>query len=189
MFRGRETCILGDSSQPADLARASERATELEPLGGWVNNAALAISGNLHEPIPDEVAKVFDVNLMGYYWGCAQAVQTFVAQSPAVPSSISRRSMRERVQWLGSLRHGQGWSERADAVHGGGVRAHRDPCQRDRARRDPDSLDEAGRRCRRRPREGRVRHGRLASAGSRRGAREVASVAAFALDRVLVPVG
>lgn len=77
---GAGDVIVGDSSDRADLARASARASELAPLGGWVNNAAVAISGNLHEPVPDEVAKLVDVNLMGYYWGCAEAVQTFVGQ-------------------------------------------------------------------------------------------------------------
>lgn len=77
---GAGDVIAGDSSDRADLARAAARAIELGPLGGWVNNAAVAISGNLHEPVPDEVAKLVDINLMGYYWGCAEAVQRFVGQ-------------------------------------------------------------------------------------------------------------
>lgn len=77
---GAGDVIVGDSSDRADLARATALATALAPLGGWVNNAAVAIMGNLHEPVPDEVAKTVDINLMGYYWGCAEAVQTFVAQ-------------------------------------------------------------------------------------------------------------
>lgn len=77
---GAGEVIVGDSSDRADLARASARATELAPLGGWVNNAAVAIPGNLHEPVPEEVGKLVDINLMGYYWGCAEAVQAFVGQ-------------------------------------------------------------------------------------------------------------
>lgn len=77
---GAGDVILGDSSDRADLARAAARATALAPLGAWVNNAAVAISGNLHEPVPAEVETLVDVNLMGYYWGCAEAVQGFVRQ-------------------------------------------------------------------------------------------------------------
>jgi glucose 1-dehydrogenase len=77
---GAGDVMVGDSSDRADLARASARAVELAPLGGWVNNAAVAIQGNLHEPVPHEVDRLVDINLMGYYWGCAQAVQAFVEQ-------------------------------------------------------------------------------------------------------------
>ena len=77
---GAGDVIVGDSSDRADLATASKRAAALAPLGAWVNNAAVAISGNLHEPVADEVARLVDINLMGYYWGCAQAVQTFIGQ-------------------------------------------------------------------------------------------------------------
>ncbi len=54
--------------------------TSLAPLGGWVNNAALPTRGNLHDPGQDEVDRLFRVSLMGYYWGCSEAVQAFVAQ-------------------------------------------------------------------------------------------------------------
>jgi len=53
---------------------------ELAPLWGWVNNAAVHLSANLHEPIPADVERTLAVNLLGYYWGCSAAVRVLLAQ-------------------------------------------------------------------------------------------------------------
>ena len=55
-------------------------ATGLAPLGGWVNNAAVVAQGTLHDADPDLVSRLFKVNVEGYFWGCAEAVTTFMAQ-------------------------------------------------------------------------------------------------------------
>ncbi|CAN5578729.1 SDR family oxidoreductase [soil metagenome] len=93
---GAGEVLVGDAGEPADLARARERATQLGPLGGWVNNAATALSGNLHEPVAAEVEQVVRVNLMGYFWGCLEAIRSFVDQRSAGAivniSSIHARS-------------------------------------------------------------------------------------------------
>lgn len=68
---------VADSSQ---LEAAADRAQQLAPLKGWVNNAALAIPGNLHDPNRAEVERLFSVNLMGYYWGSSVAVRRFLDQ-------------------------------------------------------------------------------------------------------------
>ena len=62
------------------LEEAADRAQALAPLLGWVNNAALAIPGNLHEPDIAGVERVFSVNLMGYFWGASTAIRRFLAQ-------------------------------------------------------------------------------------------------------------
>jgi glucose 1-dehydrogenase len=77
---GAGDVLVGDAGSRDDLRRARERAVTLAPLGGWVNNAALPLSGNLHDPNQDEVERLFRVSLMGYFWGCSEAVQQFVAQ-------------------------------------------------------------------------------------------------------------
>ena len=77
---GAGDVVLGDASSREDLARASARAVELAPLGGWVNNAAVALRGNMHEPVVAEVDTAISINLMGYFWGCSEAVQTFIRQ-------------------------------------------------------------------------------------------------------------
>jgi len=71
--------ILGDVAERENLEAAADRAEQFAPLKGWVNNAALALSGNLHEPDPERLERVFGVNLMGYFWGCSVAVRRFLA--------------------------------------------------------------------------------------------------------------
>lgn len=77
---GAGDVLIGDAGEPVDLARARSRATQLAPLGGWVNNAAIALSGNLHDPVAAEIEQVVRVNLMGYFWGCSEAIRTFIDQ-------------------------------------------------------------------------------------------------------------
>jgi glucose 1-dehydrogenase len=72
--------VVGDASDRAALAQAAERASALAPLGGWVNNAAVVIAGNLHEPVAADVERLIAVNLMGCYWGSSAAVRAFVGQ-------------------------------------------------------------------------------------------------------------
>ena len=51
-FAGNQGDVIsGDVAETKNLEAAAERAVQFAPLLGWVNNAALAISGNLHEPI------------------------------------------------------------------------------------------------------------------------------------------
>lgn len=72
--------LLGDVAQSANLEAAAERAEQFAPLRGWVNNAALALSGNLHEPDVARIERVISVNLMGYFWGASVAIRRFLAQ-------------------------------------------------------------------------------------------------------------
>jgi NAD(P)-dependent dehydrogenase (short-subunit alcohol dehydrogenase family) len=76
----RGDVIVGDVAVIGTLEEAADRAQALAPLRGWVNNAALAIPGNLHEPDRAGVERVFSVNLMGYFWGASVAIRRFLAQ-------------------------------------------------------------------------------------------------------------
>lgn len=76
----RGAFIVGDVADRASLEEAADKAQSFAPLAGWVNNAGLAISGNLHDPKPDEVARLFSVNLMGVFWGSSVAVRRFLDQ-------------------------------------------------------------------------------------------------------------
>ncbi len=78
-FVGASEALVGDVSDRAVLGAARARAEEAGELSAWVNNAGIAVSGNLHDPNPDDVGQVIAVNLMGVYWGCAEAVQSFIA--------------------------------------------------------------------------------------------------------------
>lgn len=70
--------VVGDCSRLSVLREVADAAQQLAPLRGWVNNAGVALGGNLHEPIEDEVERVISVNLMAYFWGSSVAVQQFL---------------------------------------------------------------------------------------------------------------
>lgn len=71
--------VTGSVTDEAVLSQARGFAEDNGPLTGWVNNAGIAVSGNLHDPRREEVARLLDVNLMGVFWGCSEAVRSFVA--------------------------------------------------------------------------------------------------------------
>jgi glucose 1-dehydrogenase len=72
--------VLGDAADPEILRAAREAASRLAPLRGWVNNAAVVEQGSLHDADPEKVRRLFRLNIEGYFWGCAEAVRTFMAQ-------------------------------------------------------------------------------------------------------------
>jgi NAD(P)-dependent dehydrogenase (short-subunit alcohol dehydrogenase family) len=70
--------ITGSVADAVTLGQARSAAEGSGSLIGWVNNAGIAVSGNLHDPNRDEVARLLDVNLMGVFWGCSEAVRSFI---------------------------------------------------------------------------------------------------------------
>jgi NAD(P)-dependent dehydrogenase (short-subunit alcohol dehydrogenase family) len=74
------TVLIGDVADRAVLEKAADMAEAKAPLMGWCNNAGLAIGGTLHDPKPEEVQRLFSVNLMGVFWGSSVAVQRFLKQ-------------------------------------------------------------------------------------------------------------
>ena len=97
---GAGDVLLGDAADRDLLAQAAGRATGLAPLGGWVNNAAVVRMGTLHHPRPEEVDETIRVNLMGAYWGAAEAVQTYLRQrTPGAIVNIS--SIHARAAFSG----------------------------------------------------------------------------------------
>lgn len=78
---GRPHIVMtGDVADQRVLERAGMAAAERGPLSGWVNNAGITRETPIHSADPAEVARLFDVNLMAYFWGCATAVRTFIGQ-------------------------------------------------------------------------------------------------------------
>ncbi|CAN5579560.1 SDR family oxidoreductase [soil metagenome] len=73
--------VVGDCSQMSTLEDAADRAKASAPLRGWVNNAGVALAGNLHAPVHAEVERVIAVNLMAYFWGSSIAVRQFLADN------------------------------------------------------------------------------------------------------------
>ena len=72
--------VHGDVTDRAVIARARRLAVRDHVLGGWVNNAAVAIAGTAHSPDPSEVRRVLAVNLEAVFWGCSEAVTAFMAR-------------------------------------------------------------------------------------------------------------
>lgn len=72
--------IEGDAADRDTLAAVRSAATSLAPLGGWVNNAAIVAQHWLHRPDVDAVSKLFRLNVDGVFWGCSEAVITFLEQ-------------------------------------------------------------------------------------------------------------
>lgn len=73
------TLILGDIRDTAVLEEAARAAEEAGVLTGWVNNAGVAIPGSLHNPDPQLVRDVFEINLIAAFWGASIAVRSFIA--------------------------------------------------------------------------------------------------------------
>lgn len=77
-FGNSALIINEDLCQEGVFERAAKEASKVAPLTSWVNNAGIALGGNLHNPNPTEVQRLFDVNLMGVYWGCSAAIKSFI---------------------------------------------------------------------------------------------------------------
>ena len=72
--------VVGDSAERAAHVAAAERAEELAPLAGWVNNAGVTVRTPLHALDEDAVRRVVETNGLGYLWGCSAAVAAFTAR-------------------------------------------------------------------------------------------------------------
>ena len=77
-FGNSALIINEDLCQEGVFEKAAKEASKIAPLTSWVNNAGIALGGNLHNPNPTEVQRLFDVNLMGVYWGCSAAIKSFI---------------------------------------------------------------------------------------------------------------
>lgn len=92
--------LLGDVADRAVLAAARARAELGGTLMGWVNNAGVALGGNLHAPVPADVERVLGVNLGATYWGCAEAVQSYIDTGTA-GAIVNISSIHGRVAFPG----------------------------------------------------------------------------------------
>lgn len=92
--------ITGSVADSAILSQARSAAEGSGSLIGWVNNAGIAVSGNLHDPNRDEVTRLLDVNLMGVFWGCSEAVRSFIDNRVA-GSIVNISSIHGRASFPG----------------------------------------------------------------------------------------
>ncbi|MCX6453996.1 MAG: SDR family NAD(P)-dependent oxidoreductase [Actinobacteria bacterium] len=76
---GKSALVINDDlCNEGVFANAAKEASKVAPLTCWVNNAGIALGGNLHDPNPTEVQRLFNVNLMGVYWGSSAAIKSFI---------------------------------------------------------------------------------------------------------------
>ncbi|SER04815.1 NAD(P)-dependent dehydrogenase, short-chain alcohol dehydrogenase family [Microlunatus flavus] len=71
--------VVGDVADRETHRRAGDAAAALGVLAGWVNNAGVEMDAPAHRLDADAVRRQVDVNLVGTMWGCAEAVERFVA--------------------------------------------------------------------------------------------------------------
>ncbi len=69
--------ILGDVADPESHRRAAEAAGHQAPLTGWVNCAGYNILGSVADLDEAALRRGVEVDLLGVFFGCAEAVRRF----------------------------------------------------------------------------------------------------------------
>ncbi len=94
--------IVGDCADIETHARAAAEAARIAPLWGWVNNASgVEGGGAIHQVDAERVNRIIAVSLMGYFWGCAEAVKAFVRQRSG-GSIVNVSSVHAQVGFSGA---------------------------------------------------------------------------------------
>ncbi|MFC3500833.1 SDR family NAD(P)-dependent oxidoreductase [Micromonospora krabiensis] len=88
--------VVGDAGDEAVVARAADLAERIEPLTGWVNNAAVFRDASVHSAPVDEVLDLIGANLRPAVVGAATAVRRFLAAGTggAIVTVSSHQSAR-----------------------------------------------------------------------------------------------
>jgi NAD(P)-dependent dehydrogenase (short-subunit alcohol dehydrogenase family) len=95
------TIVVGDAADKEIHDKLAAAAADVAPLGAWVNNASTLSGGGLLHQITSEAAdRIFSVDLLGYFWGCAAALRTFVAQRTG-GAIVNISSVHGRVGYSG----------------------------------------------------------------------------------------
>lgn len=71
--------VAGDVAERVTHERAANAAEDAGALAGWVNNAGIEIDASAHELWDADLERTLAVNLAGTAYGCAVAVQRFLA--------------------------------------------------------------------------------------------------------------
>ncbi|WP_433529503.1 SDR family NAD(P)-dependent oxidoreductase [Micromonospora sp. CA-263727] len=80
---GRLAAVVGDAADEAVAARAADLAERVQPLTGWVNNAAVFRDASVHDAPVGEVVDLITRNLRPALVGVAVAVRRFLAAGTA----------------------------------------------------------------------------------------------------------
>ncbi|MBN9155800.1 MAG: SDR family oxidoreductase [Microbacterium sp.] len=97
-----DVAVLGDVAAPAAHAEAAERAVELGALRGWVNCAGYNILGSVAEVEEAAVRRGIDVDLLGVFFGAAEAARRMGAlDGPQRGSIVNISSIHAAVGFPG----------------------------------------------------------------------------------------
>ena len=103
--------LTGDTRDPEVHRRAARAAATHAPVRGWVNNAGVTRTTPLHrladpaaaEEVERTIRDVVDVNGLGFLWGCAAAVEAFLAHDTEDAGGrgaiVSVGSIHGRAAW------------------------------------------------------------------------------------------
>jgi NAD(P)-dependent dehydrogenase (short-subunit alcohol dehydrogenase family) len=92
--------VNGDASDRSVLRAAADLAAEAGQIGCWVNNAAYSATQVFHEAVPADVERIIGLNLMGTYWGCAEAVRRYLAHGQG-GAIVNISSVHARIGFAG----------------------------------------------------------------------------------------
>ena len=116
--------VVGDAADESTAQAAAERAEELAPLAGWVNNAAVSLYGRAtHLPIA-EMRRQMDINYWGQVYGSLTAVRHLRGHGGAlinVGSALSDRAIPLQGNYCAAKHAVQGFCEslRSELLHDG----------------------------------------------------------------------
>jgi NAD(P)-dependent dehydrogenase (short-subunit alcohol dehydrogenase family) len=97
---GSGRAVNGDAADRGVLRAAADLAEEAGHLGCWVNNAAYSATLVFHEADPADVERIIGLNLLGTYWGCAEAVRRYLAHGQG-GSIVNISSVHARIGFAG----------------------------------------------------------------------------------------
>lgn len=122
--------VLGSADDEATARLAADRAEELAPLSGWVNNAAVFRDLALHTAAPDDVADLVLANLRLALVGCSVAVRHWLGRGRGgsivnVSSHQAQRPVRGALPYATAKAAVEGLTRAVAVDHGpAGIRAN-----------------------------------------------------------------
>jgi NAD(P)-dependent dehydrogenase (short-subunit alcohol dehydrogenase family) len=101
---GTVKSLVGDIAKRSTHSLAIQEADSLGVLTGWVNCAGIGGMTPLHKMPEDPtiMSRIFEINQMGTFWGCAEAVSHFIARKSSgsivnISSVHGRRAYKDHA--------------------------------------------------------------------------------------------
>jgi short-subunit dehydrogenase len=80
-------CDITNEEEVKELARKTYK--EFGAIDVWVNNAAVAMMGAFEETPMEDIKRLLDINVLGYFYGAREALKYFRAQGSGMLINIS----------------------------------------------------------------------------------------------------